>query len=237
MRIVVCEDDIDAGNLIKEYIINYYKMKSLGRPEIKMFSSAEKMLETKTRYDIAFLDVELPGLSGIAAGKRLRKWNNNIILFIVTGYADAYLDESFEVGVFRYLMKPLDEMRLHRNLQMAIKKYKSICHKIILNTNNGLVSVDSGMIVLARVENRKTVVYTTEAKYTVSIKIKELSEKLPQSAFMIVNKGVLVGFQHVKCENKGELIMTGMESVLDIVVSRKYLSEFRKRWLLFQEIR
>ena len=237
MKIVICEDDIETGELIRSYIIHFYKMKSLGNPDIYMFSSAEEMLVKRDMYDIAFLDVQLPGVSGLAAGDVLKKWNESIIIFVVTGYSDTYIDDSFDLGVFRYLTKPLDEMRLHRNLQMAIKRYKSICGKLVIETSNGMISFDIRKIIMIRSENRKTALYTMDGKYMTSMKFKEWTGLLPETAFMIVNKGVIIGLQHIERERNGEITLTDLDELKDVYVSKKYLSEFKKRWLLFQEIK
>ena len=237
MKITICDDDEKVRKLIREYVIHFFHERKYEEPEILLFSSAEAMLSRKEVYDIAFLDVELPGLSGIAAGDRLKKWNSNIILFVITGYSDVYLDEAFDVGVFRYLMKPIDESRLHRNLQTAIRKYNSVCRDLVVDTDKGLISVDSSIIKLVRAENRKTILYTVEGMYASHLKFKEWIDILPASAFMVINKGVVVSLQYVKREENGELQIKGLETIKDVYVSRKYLSEFRKRWLLFQEIK
>ena len=237
MKITICDDDKNVRNLIREYVVHFFDERKYEKPEISMFPSAEDMLKKKEIYDIAFLDVELPGLSGIAAGDRLRRWNRNIILFVITGYSDVYLDEAFDVGVFRYLMKPIDEGRLHRNLLTAIRKYNSVCRDLIIETDSGLISVDTSVIKMVRSDNRKTMLYTENGTYTSHLKFRDWIDLLPTSAFMVINKGVVISLQHIMREDNGELTVKGLVEIKDIYVSRKYLSEFRRRWLLFQEIK
>lgn len=68
---------------------------------------AVELFETH-RPDICFLDVHMPGLSGIEAARAI---GNRAQLVFVTAY-DQYALQAFEHGVLDYLVKPVEAMRL-----------------------------------------------------------------------------------------------------------------------------
>ena len=115
MRIVFCDDDPmilrQLLSLVKEYFA------SLGgiEPEYTVYRSGDELIRQGEQFDIAFLDVEMAGVSGIHVGAKLKEKNARIKIFIVTAYPD-YLDEAMRFQVFRYLSKPIDKTRLFRNL-------------------------------------------------------------------------------------------------------------------------
>ena len=93
MRIVCCDDDTRVIEQLRDYLQLYFKKISTPFPEFASFSSGEELVKYNQQVDIAFLDVEMAGLSGIHTGAELKRKNPNIIIFIVTSYPD-YLDEA-----------------------------------------------------------------------------------------------------------------------------------------------
>ena len=81
MVISICDDDQVFTASVKSEIQKYFKKKKYDEPRIYVFNSAEDMLKERRYYDFAFLDVEMPGLSGIAASGKLKEWNKNILIF------------------------------------------------------------------------------------------------------------------------------------------------------------
>lgn len=62
------------------------------------------------RPDIAFMDIQMPGLSGIQAMKEIRKFNQNTIFIVITAYDKFhYAKESIILGVMEYLTKPVNK--------------------------------------------------------------------------------------------------------------------------------
>lgn len=63
------------------------------QPDYAFYSTGDALVRDEPRADIAFLDVEMPGVSGIQAGAKLKEKNPRVKIFIVTAYPD-YLDEA-----------------------------------------------------------------------------------------------------------------------------------------------
>ena len=187
-------------------------------------------------YDLAFLDVEMPGLSGISVVRDLREQNPNIIIFIITGHEDTYLDESFDAGVFRYLKKPVDKPRFYRSMQVALKKYTTSSQTIFIQTKTESLRLPVTSIILIESEGRVSKIHTTNEIITVHSSVKKLLPLLPEACLMEINRGLIVGLKYVLRENDRTLTVKNLDQRLDIVVSRKYLGEFHRRWLLYQII-
>lgn len=72
------------------------------------------------RPDLAFLDVEMPGLDGFDVLRALRPRDWPLVVF-VTGY-DDYAVEAFEVSALDYLLKPWGEDRMLHTLDKAANR-------------------------------------------------------------------------------------------------------------------
>ena len=124
MVIAICDDDILFTEQLLTYLKAFFKRNNLPCPNFLVFNSGEALLANTDKKDIVFLDIEMPGLSGISTGQELKKQNSKIIIFIVTSYAE-YLDEAMRFHVFRYLSKPLEKHRLFRNMKDALHVYST----------------------------------------------------------------------------------------------------------------
>lgn len=81
-------------------------------------------------YSILFLDIEMPGMSGLELGRLIKELENPPYVIFVSAY-DEYAVKAFEVDAVDYLLKPIDEKRLTQ----AIKKIdKAIQQKALLNS-------------------------------------------------------------------------------------------------------
>lgn len=126
MRFAICDDDADMRHTIKLYIKEYFKENHLGKSDITEFSSGEELLDDESYYDIIFIDVEMNGISGINASRRLSKRSRHTLFIIITAYND-YLDEAMRIQAFRFISKPVNKERFMRNLKDALH---------VINTNN-----------------------------------------------------------------------------------------------------
>src|SRR5206468_8035137 len=77
-------------------------------------SAAEALkLAAAVEYDVVFLDVEMPGLTGLDAARLVRERSGAPELVFVTAH-ERYAVEAFAVEAFDYLLKPVDPGRLAR---------------------------------------------------------------------------------------------------------------------------
>ena len=98
MRIIFCDDDPAILEQIQKYVTEFFRTNKLPQPEYASYCSGDKLLQQEERADIAFLDVEMPGRSGIYIGAKLKERNPRIKILILTAYPD-YLDEAMRSGL------------------------------------------------------------------------------------------------------------------------------------------
>lgn len=75
------------------------------------------------RPDIAFMDIQMPGLSGIQAMKEIRKYNTSTIFIVITAYDKfSYAKEAINLGVLEYLTKPVNKKVIVEVCMKAMRK-------------------------------------------------------------------------------------------------------------------
>jgi two-component system LytT family response regulator len=96
-----------------------------GREALKLI--AEK------KPDLVFLDIQMPGIGGFEVVQQLDVKTMPIILFL-TAY-DEYAVQAFEVNALDYILKPIDEDRLHQVLEKVrtnLNQKRALKHKRLL---------------------------------------------------------------------------------------------------------
>lgn len=232
LSFAICDDDFDFCNELKKYIIEYFSDKKLEAPNISIFHSSEDILSSPEIFDIAFLDVEMSGLSGIHAGKELTKRNKHMIFFIITSFED-YLDEALRFHAFRYLSKPLDKNRLFRNLDDAIHLHITTSTKIAIETKDGIHTVLSSDIIMVEARFGNVIVYTPNEKYYTTTKINEWDARLPEVNFFRCHRSYIVNFNYVNYFDNSIIHLYNNQYKAYLTV-RKY-SQFKHEYFVFLE--
>ena len=232
MKIVCCDDDINIGNQLKEYLQLYFESITAPFPEFCFYNSGEDLLKYADEIDIAFLDVEMPGLNGIQLGEELKRRYPNIIIFIVTSYPD-YLDDAMRFQVFRYLSKPIDKNRLFRNMKDALFKYSTLSRKIQIETKNQVTMVYTRDIVLVEAKERKVFVHTKDKIYESIQKMDFWIEKLPSNSFFQTHRSYIVNLRFVS-HFDNTLIHLCNDRFTAYLTRRKYVS-FKNAYIMYLE--
>ncbi len=118
-KILLADDEAIVTDSVK-YIIEH---KITEECVIETAKTGRGVIE-KAEYfqpDIAFVDIQMPGINGIDAMKEIRNNNSNIIFIVMTAYDKFdYAKEAVHLGVLEYLTKPVNQRRIVEVLHKAM---------------------------------------------------------------------------------------------------------------------
>ena len=169
--------------------------------------------------DIAFLDIEMPGLNGLEVATALTTEDIPYIVF-ATAYNEHAI-KAFELNAIDYLLKPFNEERLRnciekiegsprgKYLKQQKKALKELnkpesplqlpfSNKIPIPTYDRYKLVDYDDVICIEVEDRNTILYAGDKSYTLNQTLDYFEKKLPSDKFLRVNRSSLIGLQHVQ---------------------------------------
>ena len=113
-RIAVCDDDIQ----MRRFICSAVEETGIACT-VKEFSNGAELLHDDSMYDIFFLDIDMPMVNGIDAARQIRRKDRKAKIIYVTGYQD-YMQRSFAVHPFSFLVKPVKKGTIIRQLREAV---------------------------------------------------------------------------------------------------------------------
>lgn len=75
------------------------------------------------KFDIVFMDLQMPVMNGIEASRRIREWENEGVHTFIVALTASYLPEIgstlFEAGIDNYLSKPFEVDHIQRLLKYS----------------------------------------------------------------------------------------------------------------------
>lgn len=234
MRIVFCDDEPHALAAMRRTVEEYFAREEIVSPEYAQYQDGNALLQQEHTVDIAFLDVEMPGISGIELGRRLKERNPFIKVFIVTAYPD-YLDAAMGVQVFRYLSKPLDANRLQANLREAVSQYHLDTRSYPIVTEDGVVMCRAEQLICVEAIQKRVLIHTMDAVLVTKEPMEHWKNTLTLPCFYQTHRSYLVNMRFVCAIHKDKVLLRHGETQLEAYLTRRRYSHFKDHFLQYVE--
>ncbi len=189
-------------------------------PEIEIAATAANGIEAvklieDIEPDLVFMDVQMPGLDGLAVIKRLREKDIPLPHFILATAFDNYAVEAFQLEAMDYLLKPIEKDRLANAIERArrniaerqkplaeaptIVRAGPVRAKILVRRDNRNFIVDSQDIIYATIDDGLITVVCQGIEGESTYKtIEELQSTLDPETFWRVHRSWLVNTNRIK---------------------------------------
>lgn len=117
MRAIIVDDESYCADYLEGLCEDIQGLRIIGKFENAM--EAREFL-SNNRVELAFLDIEMPGLGGIQAVEALREVCPGLAVIFVTGY-ENYAMDAFKLDAVSYLLKPCDSSELAHAIEKAAR--------------------------------------------------------------------------------------------------------------------
>lgn len=225
MKILICDDEQTYLNTLKVHVDEYMKNHNICCA-ITAVVDPLPIAQDDAAFDIAFLDIQMPGIDGITFAKELRRRNPKLVLFFVTNYG-CYQDDAMDLWAFRFFEKPFNAKRLYSGLDKAMEYIDGAYVDLFLSENGTIQRVIVDDILYVTRDRRRVRVVTKEKVYSTADKYDALCEKLPQLFFYSVHKSFFVNLHYIDRYTYAELLLTGGTK---IPIAPRRQSAFHKFW-------
>ncbi len=213
MRIALCDDEPVFLEECRR-VIALWAAES-GEPcDVRAFVGAQALLfETQGEYpfDLMLLDVEMPGMDGLALARRIRETDERVRLAFLTQHTD-YLMEGYEVGAMRYVIKAQVAGKLPALLGDVCAKLTRAPEYILVTVEKECVKLDAGKIVYVEAQGRDTLLHLTDGTLALRMPFARFTRELP-AGFAAAHRSYVVNLTHVEALSKTQCRLAGGESV------------------------
>ena len=202
--------------------------------------------------DIAFLDIRMPGLTGLEVARRA---DAGVHLVFVTAF-DQYAVDAFERAAVDYLLKPVSDERLAETVARLKARVQAVAptpdwraalaaierlaplapapeRLAWIRASTGqqvrLIAVED--VVYFQANDKYTSVFTADGEALIRTPMKELGEQLDPQRFWQVHRGTIVNVAHIATttrELSGRITLTLKGRPDKVAVSRAYVHLFKQ---------
>ena len=230
IRCLIVDDEPLAREILGQYVSQSDELQLVGA--CKNANEVVELLQ-KESVDVLFLDIQMPGISGMALMKSLE--NPPLVVF-TTAY-DQYAVEGYEVRAVDYLLKPISPDRFKK----AVEKVKDMIRYKKSSSNDldyMFIRADYQDIKvmfddILYVEGLKDYVkiVTKEKRIITLTNIKGMLEKLPQDRFIRVHKSYIVAKDKVQAIKGPVLTIADKEIPVGLTFKDNFKKEMNlKEW-------
>ena len=196
------------------------------------FASAEAFLEAAPEVKMAFLDICMDGMDGIALARLLRGMDDRLLIIFVSTSSE-YAFDAFPVHPFDYLIKPYPFARLEHVVREALRVLDVGDRRIPIRVARDVLKVPVTGIVSAVAQGHRVVLTMAGGEPVQSIMtFAEVEQLLAKEAcFLPVNRGVLVNMDYARALTGDTLTMLDGSS---FVLRTKNRAELVSRFSHYQ---
>ncbi|MDR2282267.1 MAG: LytTR family DNA-binding domain-containing protein [Sphingobacterium sp.] len=206
-------DDEEGAHLVLRHYIKDLKQLQL---EASFYNPVEAMdYMYRNPVDLIFLDINMPGMTGL---QMLKALNNPPLVILTTAYTE-YALESYEYRVVDYLVKPFDMARFMAAMDNVFNRFRSIANpsdvkdsaqtpevsSLILKVDGDIIKVLFRDIVHIQSWGNYVKVFTDEGHYLSAITTSEIEQKLDKKLFIRVHKSHIVSLGRIRKISGGQL--------------------------------
>lgn len=216
LNAILCDDDSEILEIYQTMLKQIAKKHQLDL-SVRCFGSAQAMLfalEDSGQADMIYLDVQMDGMNGIEAAKKLRAMGSQAQIIFLTN-SKEYVFESFDAAPLQYLLKG----------KFPIKKFEEVFLKAaqLSKQNEGelfecvrgadRVTIPVRRISYFEVAKRIITVHYGTKSYDFYSSMDELENRLLQKGFVRTHRSFLVNLAHIRRLGQDELELTGGEHI------------------------
>lgn len=238
-RVLVVDDEEPALAEMR------FRLEELGPAGFAQVDTAQTAGEALRRlrssaYDVVFLDIQMPGLSGLELADVIGGMAHRPAVVFVTAY-DEYAVQAFELGAADYLMKPVSPERLRRTLERVRGATGSepdaaplpgpILDKLPVEVADRTILLDVPEIRYAEARGDTVSVKTRDRLYVTRFSLTELERRLPHPPFLRIHRAYIVNLRNVveirPYFNGAYLLKTSDDTGTELTVSRGHARDLR----------
>lgn len=201
-------------------------------------SAAARFMEENT-VDLIFLDIQMPGITGIEFAKTISR--RTLIVF-TTAYSEYALD-SYEVDAIDYLIKPVEPERFRKAADKALS-YRSLLMQeekeniepaadnyFFVKSDRKYFKVNFEDILFVEGLKDYVVLQLEEQRIITRMNLKAMNELLPKSLFLRVNKSYIVNTARIEAFDNNDIFIKTHEIAIGSSYRDGFFEDFvmRKR--------
>ena len=195
MKILICDDEEAYVEILRAHVHEYMANRFVAH-EIITSTDPTSVLHSGTRFDLAFLDIQMAQMNGMELARKIRERNRRIQIAFLTGLPD-FISEGYEVDALHYLIKPIQEKKLFQVLDRAALNLQQAPKVVLLPINGRPVRIPTTDILYAEAFSHTILLHLSGGEESLRMRMSDLQELLGED-FYRCHRSYIVSLEHIR---------------------------------------
>lgn len=232
LKIAVCDDDLLLARIMADTIKKTFLQYNV-QSEVVVYDKPlilKRQLEQR-KFDLLFLDIDMPLLDGITLGKWMRSCNYQVTIIYISSHEERVF-ESFDAKPYYFIRKTTFLEEIRNVIQKFVKEMENQNFRdlIVRDDKNSLLCLNIGQIVYIEGEMKLQKVFlASDAKNSIHIKstLNALEKELNPKGFLRAHKAYLVNSHYIRRIESGTIFLsTGTSIPLGRTKAKEFLNAY-----------
>ncbi len=225
IRIAICDDIQIWNDIIYKHIKD--RICKDCQVEINVYQSGEELLSTDLKsIDAVFLDIDMPGISGIETAESLRAYNDSINIIFVTNRDDLVF-AALKYRPFRFIRKRTFTEEIEEAIVELLKQINSSKDFIEIIIEGLMTRIKIIDIIYFETNGKLIKLICSEGAYEFKEKMEDLEKKEELKYFIRTHRCYLVNPRFIFAINRDEI---ELENNIRVLSSRRKKEEIKKKY-------
>lgn len=212
----------------RKYILKY-SFKNDFEYSLDEYDTGENLLASNKTYDLIFMDYQFEKnkLDGISIAKELRIRGIDASIIFLSSYPGVVF-QTFEVGTFRFLVKPIEENKFNDAITSFLMTMEE--EQVLTVRINGMNHfIKENLISYVEGYGKHCIIHFVDKRENLECHetLASVESRLPLNHFYRCHKSFVVNLKYVASYNRTDLILENGESIL---ISRNQYKEFTEAY-------
>lgn len=229
INIAIVEDEENYRNTLVQYIRRFEEEEGV-RCTVRTFRNGmEFLVDFKPVFDVVFMDIEMPVVSGLETARHMREVDKEVSLIFVTRMGQ-YAINGYEVGALDFMLKPVGYYNFSVKLKKAMSASARSGRCISVGSGENVRKVCLNDVFYIEVLNHELVYHTTGGNISARGSLSEREKALAGDSFSRCNNCYLVNMNRI-AEIRGMTLL--LDNGEELAISRSKRAAFQEKFISF----
>ncbi len=231
-NIAICDDEEAALSILSSSLQGAFRSHNV-EVAIDTYTRPRVMLAQmkSTNYDLLFLDIEMPGLSGIDVAQQLRHDGNLVDIIFISNREDLVFD-ALRVNPRGFIRKTrfIQDVAGVIDTYFAYRNDKTQEKVLVVRQRDQVLHISLEKLKYIEGSGKKQLAVTVDREEPIEMNksMQELEEELSGFGFLRIHKGYLVNYRFIRRIGEDEVVLTDDQR---LPVSRRKHQEVREQYM------
>lgn len=224
INVAIVEDEQSHAQILKDYIVRFGDVYKQQFNISHLKDGLDLVDEYKSQYDIILLDIQMKHLDGMAAAKRVRELDTDVVIIFITTTVQ-YAVQGYSVDALGYVLKPVSYTQFEQLFEKAIKRI-SVRDKrlyIKVTVEDVQMKIDCSNISFIESQRNNVILHCENGEFTTLGPLKKFDEMLSSHGFSKCHNAYIINLSYVVAVQKEEVVLS---TGVNLPISRARKKEF-----------